>query len=365
MRDALLGRPAGRDLDLVVEGDALRLARRLGRALNGRVVAHERFGTASVELPHGEQIDVVTARRETYPRPGALPEVTPGTLADDLARRDFTVNAIARRLSGAGAGALVDPHGGLADARDGIVRALRPDAFAEDPSRLVRAARYAARLGFMLDGQTAAAAREAAPGLDLGSARVADELARLAREPTAAGALALLGSLGVPWLSGPGGGGLGERFADVADALARPGAPDLPSWPLRLGVAIDPEALAGAALPGWARALGAEMRAGAALAPRLGPPASPSQVDRLLRATPPAAAAGALAAGAVAVARWWERDRDREPSVRGADLVRAGVPPGPAIGRALAEVRAAVLDGRVGGPHDQLALALRVAGERP
>ena len=364
VRDALLGRPAGPELDLVVEGDALALARRLGRELGGRVIAHPRFGTAAVELPHGDHLDVVTARRERYSRPGALPEVAPGSLADDLARRDFTINAVAQRLSGPGAGELVDPHGGVADAEAGIVRALRPDAFEEDPSRLVRAARYAARLGFLLDGETAAGAREAAPSLDPGGARVADELARLAEEPTAPSALALLGSLGVPWLSRPGGGSLRERFTALDEALARPGAPDLPAWPLRLGEALDPETLARTAIPGWARALGAEGRAGAELAERLGPGVAPSEVDRLLRAAPPATAVGALSRGAEAVAGWWDHRRDREPAVRGADLVRAGVPPGPAIGRALAEVRAALLDGLVGGPDEQLDLALRVARER-
>jgi tRNA nucleotidyltransferase (CCA-adding enzyme) len=363
VRDALLGRPHGPELDLVVEGDAAELARRLGHELGGRVVAHPRFGTAAVELPHGGHLDVVTARRETYPEPGALPDVTPGTLADDLARRDFTINAVAQRLSGREAGALVDPHGGVADADAGIVRALRPDAFAEDPSRLVRAARYAARLGFLFSGETAAAARDAAPGLDPGSARVADELTRLVREPTAPSGLALLGSLGVPWLAGPREAGLGERFAALDDALARPGAPELPAWPLRLGEALDPEVLGRAAIAGWARALGAEARAGTALARRLGPGASPSEVDRLLRASPPATAVGALAGGADAVAEWWARWRDLEPAVRGADLVRAGVAPGPAIGRALAAVRAAVLDDRVGGREEQLALALRVARE--
>jgi tRNA nucleotidyltransferase (CCA-adding enzyme) len=363
VRDAMLGRPAGTELDLVVEGDALPLARRLGRELGGRVIAHPRFGTAAIELPHGDHLDVVTARRERYARPGALPEVAPGTLADDLARRDFTINAMAQRLSGAGAGELVDPHGGAADAEAGIVRALRPDAFEEDPSRLVRAARYAARLGFLLDGETAAAAREAAPALDPAGARVADELTRLAQEPTAPSGLALLGSLGVPWLSGPGGGGLRERFTAIDDALARPGAPDLPAWPLRLGEALDPETLARTAIPGWARALGAEGRAGGELAERLQAGIAPSEVDRLLRAAPPATAVGALARGAEAVAGWWAHGRDREPAVRGADLVGAGIPPGPAIGRALAEVRAALLDGRVGGPEEQLALALRVARE--
>jgi tRNA nucleotidyltransferase (CCA-adding enzyme) len=363
VRDAMLGRPAGPELDLVVEGDALPLARRLGRELGGRVIAHPRFGTAAIELPHGDHLDVVTARRERYARPGALPEVAPGTLADDLARRDFTINAMAQRLSGAGAGELVDPHGGAADAEAGIVRALRPDAFEEDPSRLVRAARYAARLGFLLDGETAAAAREAAPALDPAGARVADELTRLAQEPTAPSGLALLGSLGVPWLSGPGGGGLRERFTAIDDALARPGAPDLPAWPLRLGEALDPETLARTAIPGWARALGAEGRAGGELAERLQAGIAPSEVDRLLRAAPPATTVGALARGAEAVAGWWAHGRDREPAVRGADLVGAGIPPGPAIGRALAVVRAALLDGRVGGPEEQLALALRVARE--
>lgn len=363
VRDALLGRPAGPELDLVVEGDAIALARGLGRALGGRVVEHPRFGTAAVELPHGWQVDVVGARRESYARPGALPDVTPGTLADDLARRDFTLNALAVRLSGEGAGELVDPHGGVADARAGIVRALRGDAFDEDPSRLVRAARYAARLGFLLDGDTSAAARQAAPGLDPSSARVADELSRLAREATAASGLALLGSLGVPWLAGPGGGGLRERFAAIDAALGRPGAPEVPAWPLRLGEALDADTLARTAIPGWARGLGAEGRAGAGLAERLAPGAAPSEVDRLLRAAPPASAVGALARGAEAVAAWWAGDRDREPAVRGADLVRAGIPPGPAIGRALAGVRAALLDGRVGGADEQLALALRLARE--
>jgi tRNA nucleotidyltransferase (CCA-adding enzyme) len=363
VRDALLGRPAGAELDLVVEGEARPVAERLGRELGGLVVTHPRFGTASVELPHGARVDVVGARRETYARPGALPDVRPGTLADDLARRDFTINAMALRLSGDGAGTLVDAHGGVADADAGLVRALRPDAFREDPSRLVRAARYAARLGFMLAPDTATAARDVAPGLDPGSSRVADELARLAGEPTAASAVALLGSLGVPWLAGPRDAGLRERLAAIDAALARPGAPELPVWPLRLGEALEPDTLARSALPGWARALGAELRDGAALAERLGPGAAPSEVDRLLRAAPPAAAVGALARGAEAVADWWADGRDREPEVRGADLVRAGVPPGPAIGRALAEVRAALLDGRVGGRDEQLALALRAARE--
>jgi tRNA nucleotidyltransferase (CCA-adding enzyme) len=363
VRDALLGVPHGPELDLVVEGDALALARRLGHELGARVMEHPRFGTAYIELPHGGHLDLVSARRETYAAPGALPTVAPGTIADDLARRDFTVNAMALRLSGAGAGELLDPHGGLRDLDAGLIRALRPDAFHEDPSRLVRAARYAARLRFALAPETEAAARAAAPRLDPSSARVGDELRRLLEEPDAGAALALLARLGVGWVAEPDADVLARRMAALDDALARPGAPEFPVWPLRMGEGLAPEAADRAAVPGWARALAAELRGGAGLARRLGSAAAPSQVDRLLRASPPAAAVGALSHGAEAVARWWAGDRDREPAVGGRDLVRAGVAPGPAIGRALAEVRAALLDGLVDSPEDELELALRVARE--
>jgi tRNA nucleotidyltransferase (CCA-adding enzyme) len=359
VRDALLGLPPGPEIDLVVEGDALPLAERIGRALGARVVSHPRFGTARIETPHGGCVDLVSARRESYASPGVLPSVSPGTLADDLARRDLSVNAMALRLSGARRGELVDPHGGVADLEAGLVRLLRPDGFEEDPSRLVRAARYAARLGFALAPETEAAARAVAPRLGTGSGRTADELRRLLDEPSAPDALALLAGLGVPWIAPD----PHAALEAVDAALARPDAPDLPVWALRLGEGVAAEAAEGAALPGWARALAREVAAGAELAGHLRSAAAPSEVDALLRGSPPATAVGALAAGAEEVARWWSGDRDREPAVRGADLVRAGVPPGPAIGRALAAVRAAVLDGRVDGPDEQLAMALRVARE--
>src|SRR5829696_243915 len=93
VRDALLERPP-RELDLVVEGDAVAVAQRV----DGEVVEHERFGTATVRAPGGVLLDLAAARRETYPRPGALPEVVLGaSVEEDLARRDFSVNALAVR----------------------------------------------------------------------------------------------------------------------------------------------------------------------------------------------------------------------------------------------------------------------------
>jgi tRNA nucleotidyltransferase (CCA-adding enzyme) len=125
VRDLLLGRDIV-DLDVVVEGDALPVARAAAERLGGKVREHDRFGTATVSAPE-LVFDVVTARRERYTQPGALPEVEAATLTEDLARRDFTVNALALRLTGADRGELAQAPGGLEDLRAGQVRVrIRP-----------------------------------------------------------------------------------------------------------------------------------------------------------------------------------------------------------------------------------------------
>lgn len=360
MRDAILGVPHGPDLDLVVEGDAIALARALGRALGGRVLAHERFGTARVEFAHGRHMDMVTARRETYSRPGALPDVTPGTLDDDLGRRDFTVNAIAFVLHGDGIGGILDPHDGSADIRAERIRLIRDGAFQEDPSRLVRALRYAARLGFRMDGATEEQARAVASSVDLGASRVADEAARMLCEDAAPLALAMGEALGLAWPDPD--DRREDRLQALPAALARPAAPAPPAWALRLGLGVRPDAVPASAMPQWARAVAAEVRAGLELAAQVSSASRPSQVDALLHGRPAAMQVGALVGGAEVVATWWAQWRDTTPLVRGSDLVAAGVPAGPAIGRALRVVRAAVLDGAAGDRDAQLALAL--AGAR-
>jgi tRNA nucleotidyltransferase (CCA-adding enzyme) len=356
VRDALLGVEPGDEIDLVVEGDALALARGMARRLGAEVDLFPRFGTAEIVLADG-RVDLVGARRETYPAPGALPVVEPGTIDEDLARRDFTVNAMAYGLSGRRAGHLLDPHGGLGDLDRRLLRTLRAGSFHEDPSRLVRGVRYIARLGMRLAPSVVHEAREVARSLDLGAARVADELTRLLDEHAAGGALEALAELGVPWVEpSP-----AARVADIDRAWATGGAPPLPLWALRAGVAVTPDALAGAALPGWARTLGRQVRDGEALVEALGRARTPSEVDRELRRAAPAAGLGALAMGARAVAGWWAHDRDRTLDITGDDLRAAGVPTGPAIGRGLLSARAALLDGRVSTREEQLAAALRAA----
>ena len=148
VRDALLGRPTGPDVDLVVVGDPVPVAEAIARNTGGRLESHPRFLAASVVMAGDRRLDLVGARVERYASPGALPDVRPAGLAEDLIRRDFTVNAMALTLRGPAAGELRDPAGGMTDLAQGVLRLLRPDGFVEDPSRLVRAARYAARLGF-------------------------------------------------------------------------------------------------------------------------------------------------------------------------------------------------------------------------
>jgi tRNA nucleotidyltransferase (CCA-adding enzyme) len=194
VRDGLLGRPH-LDLDVVVEGEIEPLV----AALGGDAVEHERFGTAVVEVGDAE-VDVARARAESYPQPGALPEVRPATIAEDLGRRDFSINAMAHPLSGGEE--LLDPHGGLEDLRAGRVRVLHAGSFVDDPTRALRAARYVARFGFELEDETAALLR----GADLGTVseeRVTSELARIAREERPSAALALIADWGVLDL-GPG-----------------------------------------------------------------------------------------------------------------------------------------------------------------
>src|SRR3954452_9177055 len=183
VRDLLLRRDRV-DMDVAVEGDVAELARRLG----GQARHHERFATAVVLLD-GLEMDLAATRSETYAHPGALPDVRPAPLAADLARRDFTVNAMAVPL--AGDPELIDPHGGLEDLRWGRLRVLHPGWFVDDPTRAVRAARYSARYGFAPEPDTAELLRRA----DLSTVsrdRIEAELRKLAAEPEARRAFGLL-----------------------------------------------------------------------------------------------------------------------------------------------------------------------------
>jgi tRNA nucleotidyltransferase/poly(A) polymerase len=157
VRDILLGRTAI-DIDLTLEQDASTLARALAKRLEGRVRSFPQFLTYKVTANQFPEIDLTTARKERYRKPGALPAVTAGRLKDDLIRRDFSINAIALDLID---GKMHDPAGGAKDLEARVVRVLHDKSFIDDPTRIFRATRLAARLGFELEAHTAELMRAA------------------------------------------------------------------------------------------------------------------------------------------------------------------------------------------------------------
>lgn len=157
VRDILLGRRAI-DIDLTLEQDASTLASALARKLNGRVRSFPQFLTYKVTADAFPEIDLATARKERYRKPGSLPAVTAGRLQDDLLRRDFSINAIALDLLD---GRMHDPAGGLPDLEAGVIRVLHDHSFLDDPTRIYRATRLGARLGFSIDPHTDTLMQEA------------------------------------------------------------------------------------------------------------------------------------------------------------------------------------------------------------
>ena len=169
VRDLLLGRTI-KDIDFTVEGDAAKLAEAILRKYSGKVVFHSRFGTATWTLDEttfrrlnvpllGASafppfLDLISARAETYSQPGALPTVKRSTIDDDLRRRDFTINAMALRMDGRYYGQLHDPLGGQDDLARGEIRILHDRSFIDDPTRMIRAVRYAGRYDFKLEPGT-------------------------------------------------------------------------------------------------------------------------------------------------------------------------------------------------------------------
>ena len=157
VRDLLLGRPVN-DLDVIVEGDAIKLGEELVKAHGGKLTPHLKFRTAiwqpAPDTSTPDAIDLITARNETYLNPGALPTVRPSTIEDDLHRRDFTVNAMAVRIDREYFGELLDPLNGQVDLEKGLIRVLHPRSFIDDPTRIFRAIRYEQRYSFNFEPST-------------------------------------------------------------------------------------------------------------------------------------------------------------------------------------------------------------------
>ncbi len=227
VRDLFLKR-RNLDLDLVVEGDALPLARQLAKGRDGKLVTHPRFGTATFQYG-AYSIDLVTARSETYAEPGALPTVKPGSIQDDLFRRDFSINAMAVSIDPARFGDLVDPYGGKSDLDRHLIRVLHQRSFKDDPTGVWRALRYEQRLGFRLEFDTTTQLRRDATIMErISGDRLRHELERILEEEYPEKVFYRAERLGVLrylHLALEGNGWLGEHFdmAREASGNSKPG----------------------------------------------------------------------------------------------------------------------------------------------
>jgi len=356
VRDLLLGREP-RELDVVVEGDVTALATGLGDV----DAVHERFGTATVRA--GDcRWDLAAARSEEYARAGALPDVRAAGIEQDLLRRDVTVNAFALDLR---TGALRAVEHAYEDLEAGRLRVLHAASFLDDPTRLWRIARYAARLGFELEQRTARLAAQAVAAGALESvsgARIGNELRLALGEPDPPAALEVAAGLGLaPWLAPdrprtavalnllPGDEGHADLVVLGASLDAAAGDTDRVLAELEF-TAAEREVLR-ACLQAGPLAVAA-----AAVAAR-----RPSELARVLRGVPIEAVAIAGADGATeAVRRWLHELRAVRLAITGDDLIAAGVPQGPEIGHRLETTLAHRLDGELEPGRDaELSEALR------
>jgi tRNA nucleotidyltransferase (CCA-adding enzyme) len=302
--------------------------------LDPEALLHERFDTAEISLG-GRRIDLARTRSEKYPRPGALPDVEPAGIETDLGRRDFTINAMAVPL--ADPDTLLDPFNGVADLERRVLRALHPKSFRDDPTRAIRAARYAARLGFDLDHRTA----NLLPAVELGNLsprRLGTEIDLASNEATGLEALRLASAWGLLKL--------GEADLDLAAK-----AFDLLDSELWTGFCSRAE-VTGVLLT--------DQQTGRRDA-LIEFPGSPSLACTAAERSNRPELLLARAAGAEWLDRWLSEWRGVNPAISGDDLLEAGIPRGEAIGAGLDAARTAALDQDIGDRDEQLRIAVAAA----
>ncbi|GAB4540719.1 MAG: hypothetical protein Fur002_07890 [Anaerolineales bacterium] len=358
-RDLLLGKPT-HDLDVIVEGNAIQLGKQLARAHGGNLTAHPPFGTAIWQPPNAPPLDLITARAETYPHPGALPLVTPSTIEDDLRRRDFTLNALALRVEGGRFSALLDPLHGQADLAQGIIRVLHPRSFMDDPTRIFRAVRYEQRYGFSIEDKTLALinAESLQTLAELSGERIRHELDLILMEENAALMLARLNALNVlrvfnlPALQN-------DFFYSSENALPEF---ETPEKRLSLKYLLWLANLSAEESAAIAQRLdfNAELRAALSALiqmrrelPRL-ENSSPSVWTFFLEKFPPLAVYALWLIGKqTALKKFLTLWRGIKPAMNGNDLKARGVPPGPRYKQILTRVRAAWLDGELNNAEEE------------
>jgi tRNA nucleotidyltransferase (CCA-adding enzyme) len=383
VRDMLLGRE-NLDVDVVIEGDGVAFAELAAQRLGGRVKAHLRFGTAVLVLSRSLHMDVTSARTEYYTRPGALPTVERSSLRQDLLRRDFSINAMAACIDPDCFGAIADPFGGLRDLTRGSIRSLHSLSFVEDPTRVLRAARFETRYGFRMEPSTYELAKHAVEiGLlgDVSGARMRAELFAVLGEAPARTPLGRLDELGALEALVPAGVTPRAALATVeAVEASLPGMPTGAGRPPRRLVALLAAMTVGAtpaAAEKWVRwlrlgrdhggpALEIAARADAlARALRTKRTLRDSGLHALLRALAPETIAVVRALGDATVRarvdRYLAELSHVKPAVSGEDLIALGIEPSHAFAGILTQALGDRLDGRALGREAELANLKRLA----
>jgi tRNA nucleotidyltransferase (CCA-adding enzyme) len=370
------------DVDLVVEGDGPGFAHRLAELLNAELTVHKRFGTARLGL-RAVWIDVASARQETYPQPGALPQVRAGTIEEDLARRDFTINTLAVRLDEGRPYEVIDLFNGMRDLARRDLRILHDRSFSDDPTRILRAVRFESRLGFRMEPHTeslAVGAARAGAFTALSSGRLGKEVRLLLATPgEVVLSLERIQELGLAPSLHPRLRLERELFAWLAQLwthlellqkeLAEP--PPVAHWWLHLLAvtwelreADRGEVAERLAIDGdhRSRLISARQRIELVEQGLAGEKLKPHQVDAWLRELSSEETlllwTRMPAATQELVRTWYLEWRPLNLAISGEHLVSHGFAPGPLIGRALEQTRAARLDGDIDA-EGELAFAIR------
>lgn len=374
VRDLILGVPSA-DFDLVVEGDAIALARRAAAALGGRVVAHQRFRTAKWKLPPNAplaHLDFVSARTEFYAHPSALPDVEHASIKLDLHRRDFTINTLALSLDRNTWGDVLDFWGGERDLRDRVIRVLHSISFVDDPTRILRAVRFEQRFGFRIETRTAELIRHALPLLNRVSGdRIRHELDLILQEAEPERHLARLAELGIlagihPDLAAD--GGLSRLFAVLRNPKSAIQNLQSAIWSAWLSTLPAASLDSICARLSFSAKLADVVRQVAALriaCIQIRPDTRFSDMRTILQTFDPEPLRIAVAlcdddAIRARLCEYTERLNAVKPVTTGEDLKALGLVPGPRFGEILERLQTAYLDGEITNADEEKQLVARI-----
>ncbi len=364
VRDILLER-LNTDLDMVVEGDAIKLAGEIALNLQAKLTTHPRFRTATLKWA-GRSVDIVMARAETYARPGALPGVRPGTIQDDLARRDFTINAMAVELNPQHYGELIDPFGGRLDLDKKVVRVLHEKSFTDDATRIWRAIRYEQRLDFNIEPMTLLLLeRDLVMLKTVSGDRLRHELELVLQEEAPEKALCRAGELGVleklsPYLKAD--KWLTEMFKEIREAADADKTNPLLYMALlcyRLIPADAHKLIAYLRLPkAWAEVIKDTLAVKDRIKELSLPGQAPSVIYAILHGFSTIAYEANIIAADSAIVRehielYLNVLKHVHPALTGDDIRKLGVPRGPKIKEVLQKLREARLDGMIDSKQEE------------